>query len=98
MLQPNNNQGGRILTVRIGIDFGTAYTKMAISVAQKIFFVDWDGVRLSEQRYLLPGELSIGETGTVWLGRKKESADVLNNLKLPFLTGQDTGQSHQARP
>lgn len=96
-LQPRGSPGGPVLTVRIGIDFGTAYTKMAISAAQKVFLVDWDGVRLSPQRYLLPGELSVEDGRSTWLGRKSAHANVINNLKLPFLTAQATGLEETAK-
>jgi hypothetical protein len=96
-LQPPNALGGPVLTVRIGIDFGTAYTKMAISAAQKVFLIDWDGVRLSSQRYLLPGELSVESDTSTWLGRKSADANVINNLKLPFLSGQDPGLEASAK-
>ena len=44
LLQPGSTANGAPLTIRIGIDFGTAYTKLAVGVAGNVFFLDWDGI------------------------------------------------------
>lgn len=87
-LQPHPSNG-RVLPIRMGIDFGTAYTKIALRVADTVFFVDWDGVRASEHRYILPGECSIEANGTALLGRSPDAHGMLNNLKSPFLFERD---------
>ncbi|CAG8866501.1 hypothetical protein [Pseudomonas fluorescens] len=93
-LQANGGGTSRALSVRVGIDFGTAYTKLAIRAADKVFLVDWDGVRSSPHRYFLPGELSCCTDGGVWLGRTPEKSEVLSNLKLPFISSHPV-QSRQ---
>lgn len=82
-LQPPTGGDGRILSVRIGIDFGTAYTKLAIRAADRVFFVPWDGVRNNGDRYFLPGEVAAGCDGMMWLGRPARAEVVRSDLKLP---------------
>lgn len=82
---PNSNPRGRVLPVRIGIDFGTAYTKVAIRAADKVFFVTWDGVRVSASPYLLPGEVCLDSAGCRWLGRAPGATEIYADLKLPLI-------------
>jgi hypothetical protein len=79
---------GRALRVRMGIDFGTAYTKVALGIMDKVLLVTWDGVRTSDEPFLLPGELSVANPGDVWLGRAPECSSVLSDLKLPYISEQ----------
>ncbi len=83
-LQPPNSTGGRVLPVRIGIDFGSAYTKVAIRAADRVFFLPWDGVRESTARYFLPGEIASTGDGQMLLGRAP-GAEIRSDLKLPFV-------------
>jgi len=86
-LQPPGGGKGRVLPVRIGIDFGTAYSKVAIRVGELgLFFLPWEGVRNSAVPYLLPGELSIAQDGSTWIGRMKGAEEIRSDLKLPFVT------------
>ena len=86
-LDYSGNKNGRILTVRLGIDFGTAYTKVAYNIADKVYFVKWHGVRNTTEAasFFLPCEMSATEDKTFVLGRHSEQSEVLNNLKRPFL-------------
>ncbi|MEI6302983.1 MAG: hypothetical protein WCR74_16185 [Betaproteobacteria bacterium] len=84
-LQPPDSGGGRILPVRIGIDFGTAYTKAAVRVGDQVLFVPWSGVRNHVAIHYLPGEISVFKDGEVWLGRAADAERVHSDLKLPFL-------------
>lgn len=93
-LQPPGGGAGRILPVRVGIDFGTAYSKVAVQALDKVFFIDWSGVRKNAAPYLLPGELCRVDSGTLLLGRAYGSSDVFSNLKLPFL-GDNGGDNEQ---
>lgn len=95
-LQPPGDGDGGILPVRIGVDFGTAYTKVAIRVAYRVFFVSWDGIHAGPHALFLPGELCSLMDGALWLGRGKEAAAVFSNLKLPFLSGSTPGIQQQA--
>jgi len=84
-LQPPGGGRGRALSVRIGIDFGTAYTKVAIRAADSVFFVTWDGLRTSDAPHFLPGELSRMSGGETWLGRAGDAEEIRSDLKLPFV-------------
>ncbi|MBK8324750.1 MAG: hypothetical protein IPL06_19185 [Betaproteobacteria bacterium] len=86
-LQPPGFAGGRALTVRVGIDFGTAYTKVAINAAGTVFLVDWSGVTLSGERYFLPGVVSVLHGGATFLGRCSKSAGYLSDLEASLSTG-----------
>ena len=85
-LQPLGGGKGRVLRVRIGLDLGTAYTKVALRAADQVFFVDWDGLRISSQRYFLPGELSSRDSGSLWPGRPDDATETFCALKAPFLS------------
>lgn len=86
-LQAPGSTGGNSLTVRMGIDFGTAYTKVAISTVQNVFLVEWSGVTKSSERFFLPGVVSVLHGGAAFLGRCPTAARYLSDLKLPFLQG-----------
>jgi len=94
-LQAPQGGTGRVLPVRIGVDFGTAYTKVAIRAADKVFFVPWSGLRNSEIHYLLPGELCRIESDSLRLGRSPSAAEVRSDLKLPFLSSQSSTPAQQ---
>lgn len=94
-LQAPEGGKGRVLPVRIGVDFGTAYTKIAIRVADKVFFVPWSGTRNSDVPYLLPGELCRLENDSLSLGRSASAAEVRSDLKLPFLSAQTSTPEQQ---
>ena len=79
-LQPPGGGSGRNLTVRIGIDFGTAYTKVAMRAGDQLFFVPWNGVRHHELSNYLPGEILIFPDDTVWLGRATEAETASRSL------------------
>ena len=78
--------GGRVLQVRMGIDFGTCYTKVSLRAADKVFFVDWDGLRNSNHRYYLPGEVSQRVDRNICLGRPSDALETFSGLKAPFLS------------
>lgn len=95
-LQVADGGAGRILRVRMGIDFGTCYTKLTLRAADKVFFVDWDGLRNSNQHYYLPGELSQCGDGSSWLGRHPEAVETFGGLKIPFLSSSYGGKQDTA--
>jgi len=88
-LQPRH-VSRRSLAIRLGIDFGTAFTKMAIRLADKVFLVDWDGIHEGERRYLLSGELSETPIAAAFVGRAPGAMAVATDLKLPFLKVERT--------
>lgn len=87
-LQPSGNQGGRELAVvRVGIDFGTAFTKVAIKAGVDTVLVDWSAVTGDESptgRYVMPGFVCRTRRGEYTWQRSKES-DIYGNLKLPVI-------------
>lgn len=76
---------GKTTQVRIGVDFGTAYTKVALHVAGQVLFVPWHGMRQHDSVYYLPGEISVLPDDSVYVGRSPDAKLIYNNLKLPFL-------------
>lgn len=86
VLQLASGEQGRVLKVRMGIDFGTSFTKVALRIAGKVYFVNWEGVRNSDQAFLLPGEISRLKNNTTKLGRPGKAIETLGGLKSPFLT------------
>jgi hypothetical protein len=78
-------EGSRVLPIRIGLDFGTAYSKLAIRVAGKVFLVDWSGVHRGSRSFVLAGEVSTLPDGRCVPGRAPGAKSCVTNLKLPFL-------------
>ena len=95
-LQPPESAGGRLMPIRIGLDFGTAYTKAAIKLADSAFIVDFDGVTAAETSRLLAGEISEDALGQAWIGRSSSAERVFSRLKLPFISTSTTSLEDQA--
>lgn len=95
-LQPPESSGGRLMPIRIGLDFGTAYTKAAIKLADSAFIVDFDGVTAADTSRLLAGEISEDALGQAWLGRASSAERVFSRLKLPFISTSTTSLEDQA--
>lgn len=90
-LQAPASRGGRPLSVRIGIDFGTAYTKVAVRLADSVFAIDFSAITGKQSPvFLLPGEISLDGENGAWLGRHPQSKKVISGLKIPFLTANET--------
>jgi hypothetical protein len=79
--------GGRSFTVRMGIDFGTAFTKASVGYGDDIFIVDWAGIKEGAEKFTLPGEFSVLPDGSCVVGRAPGATRVATDLKLPFLEG-----------
>lgn len=88
-LQPS--LGKTSLRVRLGLDFGTAYTKLAVEMAGEVFLVDWSGIHSAPTRYLLGGELS--EMGAQSYVGSAPGARIVRDLKLPLLTVTQSARS-----
>lgn len=80
------SNGARPLEVTIGIDFGTSFTKVAIRAADKVFFVPWDGISNSSNRFFLPSEVSLCSDGAFVPGCAPDAKTVFRDLKLPYLS------------
>lgn len=88
-LQHPDRQDGRAATmvVRMGVDFGTAFTKVAIRAGVDLVPIDWSTVKGDDSptgRYLLPGFVVRAPDGEYCWRRLAES-DVRGNLKLPVI-------------
>lgn len=90
-LQAADSGSGRNLSVRIGVDFGTAYTKVVVRLADAVFAIDFSGItNRTDGAFLLPGELSLDSSQRAWIGRHPEAKESISGLKIPFLTTADT--------
>jgi hypothetical protein len=87
--QARDDVRGRAVEAFIGLDFGTAYTKAAVGLLDKVFPVDWDGIACTTARYLLPSEYSALPTGRCWLGQHPQAnpGDLISGLKQDFISG-----------
>lgn len=88
-LQHPDHQGGRAAptVVRIGVDFGTAFTKVAILAGVDLVPVDWSAVTRdvsSIGRYVMPGFVHRAPDGAYWWRRLAES-ETQGNLKLSII-------------
>lgn len=88
-LQHPEHQGGRSIpmVVRIGVDFGTAFTKVAIRAGVDLVPVEWSAVTgdYSESgRYVVPGLVVQAPDGEYCWQRLTET-NVQGNLKLPVM-------------
>lgn len=89
LLQHPDQQGGRAapMLVRIGVDFGTAFTKVAIRAGVDLVPVDWSRITGDESptgRYVIPGFVVCAPDGTYCWRRLPES-EIKGNLKLPVI-------------
>ncbi len=88
-LQHPEHQGERSppMTVRVGVDFGTAFTKVAIRAGVDLVPVDWSAVTGDDSeagRYVVPGFIVRAPDGEFCWRRLAES-DIQGNLKLPVI-------------
>ncbi|WP_409260515.1 hypothetical protein [Pseudomonas putida] len=75
------------MTVRIGVDFGTAFTKVAIRAGVDLVPVEWSAVTGDNSetgRYVIPGFVVRAPDGE-FCWRCLTEADIRGNLKLPVI-------------
>lgn len=95
-LQHPDHQGGRAapMVVRIGVDFGTAFTKVAIRAGVDLVPVDWFAVTGDQSptgRYVMPGFVVRAPDGEYCWRRLAES-NVRGNLKLSVIEMAGLGE------
>ena len=90
-LQAKDCTGRRKRAVYLGVDFGTALTKVAVRIADYVFFIPWHELT-GTGGYLLPGRLSTTNSGASIPGIGQFQA-----LKEPFLPGNDASEGDQVR-
>lgn len=88
-LQHPDQQGGRAapMIVRIGVDFGTAFTKVAIRAGIDLVPVDWSpitGDQSATGRYVIPG-IVVRTSDGVYCWQRLAECEIQGNLKLPVL-------------
>lgn len=74
------------MLVRIGLDFGTAFTKVAIRAGSNVVLVDWSdvtGEQIESGRYVMPGLVCRDQGEYCW--RPVASTAIEGNLKLPVI-------------
>lgn len=82
------------MTVRVGVDFGTAFTKVVIRAGFDLLPVEWAAVTGDDSetaRYVLPG-LVVRATNGEFCWRQLTEAEIRGNLKLPILEMAGTDQ------
>lgn len=81
------SQGAATMRVRIGVDFGTAFTKVAIRAGNDVITVDWSAITGDESpisRFVMPGVVIRGLNGE-YSWRRTSDSKTLGNLKLPII-------------
>lgn len=77
----------KTVVVRLGVDFGTAFSKLAVGVGQQIYIVDWSGLASTEQFHLLPTEIIRGADGAFAVTESDGLGHRSSYLKRPFVEG-----------
>ena len=77
----------KTVVVRLGIDFGTAFSKLAVRVGQSVYVVDWSGLRSSEGAHLLPSEITQDPNGSFLVTETDQGGVTSSYLKKPFVEG-----------
>jgi len=88
-LQHPEHRGERSapMAVRVGVDFGTAFTKVAIRAGVDLVPVEWSAVTGDDSetgRYVVPGFVVRAPDGE-FCWRRLTEADIRGNLKLPVI-------------
>jgi hypothetical protein len=97
--QTSLRQQGSRWQLTLGIDFGTAYTKVCIGWLRRVHAVAFFPLAAGIERFLLPGVLSIDRQGECHLGTPNAGSAVIHhyeNLKLPLLEDR-AGAEDQSR-
>lgn len=82
---------GSTRPVYLGVDFGTALTKVAVRTGDFVFFIRWDEL-IGYEGYFLPGRLASTKNGGSVPGIGEFQA-----LKEPFLPGHTPSEEDQVR-
>lgn len=72
----------------IGLDFGTAYTKVVIGEDRARYAVPFHNLLSLRNRYLLPSLLATDADGSFHLGQSDQMRYCTNNIKMKLLMGQ----------
>lgn len=99
-LQHPEHRGERSapMAVRVGVDFGTAFTKVAIRAGVDLVPVEWSAVTGDDSetgRYVVPGFVVRAPDGE-FCWRRLAEADIRVNLKLPVIEMAGTDECPMA--
>lgn len=85
---PSHLQNRSPLDLVIGLDFGTAYTKVVIGETRARYAVPFHTLLSLRNRYLLPSLLAMDTDGSFHLGQSGQMRYFTNNIKMKLLMGQ----------
>ena len=93
--QTNPSPKGNRIEVYIGLDFGTAFTKVAIGLMDKIYPIEWGGLLNLKSKYLLPTEYTSLPNGCSFLGQHTDARveDLFTGIKQPFISNDFSKQN-----
>ena len=93
---PENQDGVSGMEVRIGLDFGTAFTKVVLGTPLGAYAAPIANSHNDGHDFLLPGILSIDESGVCHLG-EAEGCVLIDDLKMRIIdSGGELSLDHQA--
>jgi hypothetical protein len=72
-------------TVRIGLDFGTSFTKMAVGIGDETWVIDWRGLCELDDPCLVPSEACVLASGQFVVGQGSYAFKSRGGIKLPML-------------
>ena len=72
-------------TVRIGLDFGTSFTKMAVGIDDESWVIDWRGLCQLDDPCLVPSEACVLASGQFVVGQSSYAVKSRGGIKLPML-------------
>lgn len=78
----------------IGLDFGTAYTKVVIGETRARYAVPFHTLLSLRNRYLLPSLLAMDTDGSFHLGQSDQMRYCTNNIKMKLLMEQYDESTH----
>jgi hypothetical protein len=82
-------------TVRIGLDFGTSFTKMAVGIGDDTWVIDWRGLCDSDDPCLVPSEASVLANGQFVVGQGSYPVKSRGGIKLPMLAALGSRSKEQ---
>lgn len=95
-LSVGNSVGVRRIRVILGLDFGTAYTKVVANVANDRYAITFEKIVDAGNPFLLPSVISIAEDDIASLGRNGAAVRTIDDLKLHFIERDDSGDQDAA--
>lgn len=92
---PSDKEPGDQIDLVIGLDFGTAFTKIVIGETRRAYAIPFGDSAHPSNKYLLPGILTIGPAGDMSLG-VGANGKLYTDLKMNILNGVVNDESFEA--